>query len=104
FENEAKTLQRLPHENLIAYVGYFRYHGLFHLVMELASHTLHDAIVGRRIDTPIFLKYAKMMAVGIVHLHSHQILHGDLKPVNILITEQNVIKLADLGEMRNMTT
>ncbi|KAF9536349.1 Serine/threonine-protein kinase Nek9 [Mortierella hygrophila] len=42
------------------------------------------------------------MAAGVAHLHRNKLLHGDIKPVNILITEQNVVKLADLGEVRYM--
>ncbi|KAG9072124.1 hypothetical protein KI688_006348 [Linnemannia hyalina] len=42
------------------------------------------------------------MAAGVAHLHRHGILHGDNKPANILITKQNVVKLADLGEVRYM--
>lgn len=39
------------------------------------------------------------MIVGLAHLHKHHILHGDLKPLNILITEQNVVRVADRVEM-----
>ncbi|KAF9117469.1 hypothetical protein BGX30_005432 [Mortierella sp. GBA39] len=102
FQNEAATLQRFPHTNIIAHVSHFRYKDLLHLVLELASHSLLDAIVNKRIDKTTFLDYTAMMAAGVAHLHRNKILHGDIKPANILITEQNVVKLADLGEVRYM--
>lgn len=69
------------------------------MVLESASHNLHDAIVARRIDRDTFIDYTAMMIVGLAHLHKHHILHGDLKPLNILITEQNVVRVADRVEM-----
>ncbi|KAF9127916.1 Serine/threonine-protein kinase Nek9 [Mortierella sp. GBA39] len=92
FQNEAITLRKFPHTNVIAYISHFRYKDLLHLVLELASHSLHDAIVHRCIDKTTFLEYTVMMAAGVAHLHRHGILHGDIKPANILITKQNVVK------------
>ncbi|KAF9536120.1 hypothetical protein EC957_000297, partial [Mortierella hygrophila] len=75
FQNEVGTLQRFPHTNIIAYVSHFRYKDLLHLVLELASHSLHDAIVNRRIDKTTFLEYTAMMAAGVAHLHRNKLLH-----------------------------
>ncbi|KAG9072188.1 Cell division control protein 2 [Linnemannia hyalina] len=113
FQTEVITLRQFPHTNIIAYISHFHYRDLLHMVLELASHvghvcfnemkSLHDAIVHRRIDKTTFLEYTMMMAAGVAHLHRNSILHGDIKPANILITEQNVVKLADLGEVRYMS-
>ncbi|KAG9063587.1 Cyclin-dependent kinase-like 3 [Linnemannia hyalina] len=100
---ETVKLQQFPHTNIIGYVSYFRYKDLLHMVLELASHSLHDAIVNRSIDKTTFLEYTTMIAAGVSHLHRNNILHGDIKPANILITKQNVAKLADLGGAMDMT-
>ncbi|KAG9072185.1 Serine/threonine-protein kinase Nek9 [Linnemannia hyalina] len=102
FQAEVGTLQRFPHTNIIAYVSHFRYKDVLHMVLELASYSLHDAIINRRIDKTTFLECTAMMAAGVAHLHRNKLLYGDIKPQNILITEQNVVKLADLGEVRHM--
>lgn len=44
--------------------------------------------------------YTKQLLVGVHYLHSHNILHRDLKCANILITRNNVLKIADWGLAR----
>ena len=43
------------------------------------------------------LKFVKEILAALVHIHSLGIIHRDIKPANILITKDNVVKLADFG-------
>ncbi|XP_061096615.1 proto-oncogene serine/threonine-protein kinase mos [Conger conger] len=43
------------------------------------------------------LKYSKDIANGLFFLHSHLIVHQDLKPANILVTDGDICKIADFG-------
>ena len=45
--------------------------------------------------------YMQQLLNGINYMHSHRVLHRDIKPANILITRDNVIKIADWGLARN---
>ena len=45
--------------------------------------------------------YMQQLLNGINYMHSHKVLHRDIKPANILITKDNVIKIADWGLARN---
>lgn len=47
-----------------------------------------------------FLKVKVVDILGIAHCHEKKILHRDLKPQNLLISQQNVLKLADFGLAR----
>lgn len=38
--------------------------------------------------------------MGLEHMHSQRVMHRDLKPDNILVTKQGILKLADLGFSR----
>lgn len=42
------------------------------------------------------------MALGIQYLHQHKIVHRDIKPHNIFINEEGVLKLADFGISKAM--
>ncbi|XP_036374014.1 proto-oncogene serine/threonine-protein kinase mos [Megalops cyprinoides] len=43
------------------------------------------------------VKYSKDIANGLLFLHSHSIVHLDLKPANVLVSEKDVCKIADFG-------
>ncbi|KAL4635231.1 serine/threonine-protein kinase mos-like [Arapaima gigas] len=43
------------------------------------------------------VRYAKDIASGLTFLHAHRIAHLDLKPANVLVTQQDVCKIADFG-------
>ncbi|XP_044280215.1 proto-oncogene serine/threonine-protein kinase mos [Varanus komodoensis] len=85
------------------------------IIMEyVGNRTLHHVIYGTGnmtakskddgpgdghvcLSTTQALGYACDIMAGLVFLHSHLIVHLDLKPANIFITEQNVCKIGDFG-------
>ena len=46
--------------------------------------------------------YAKQILIGLNYLHSKNIIHQDLKAKNILLTENDTLKLADFGLSRKL--
>ncbi|XP_017782481.1 PREDICTED: cyclin-dependent kinase A-1-like [Nicrophorus vespilloides] len=53
-----------------------------------------------RLPEDLIKSYVKQLFEGLAYLHSHRILHRDLKPQNILIDKEGHIKLADFGLSR----
>lgn len=64
--------------------------------MDLAEHTLL-AIKSLNFLTRVEFHIAIQIANGLEYLHENQIIHGDLKPSNILFFKSGVVKLGDVG-------
>ena len=98
FRKEFETGYRLEHPNLVRYVS-FSDDGI--LVEFIDGETLSQCLANRpdyfknRKNTD---KFVRQLLDVVGYLHSHQVLHLDLKPDNILLTHiNNDLKLIDLG-------
>lgn len=76
-----------------------------YLVMELLEgHTVGARIAARgAMASSKALTIADRMLRGLAHIHDHGLLHGDLKPSNVFITQQRQVKLIDFGISRRCT-
>ncbi|XP_028624455.1 proto-oncogene serine/threonine-protein kinase mos [Grammomys surdaster] len=108
------NIARLRHENIVRVVAASTRtpegsNSLGTIIMEFGGNvTLHQVIYGAtRSPEPLScreqlslgkcLKYSLDIVNGLLFLHSQSILHLDLKPANILISEQDVCKISDFG-------
>jgi serine/threonine protein kinase len=97
FEREAKSLARLSHPNIVKIHDYGEYEGAPYLVMEyVRGGTLKDK-TGQPIPYPDAARLILPIARALDHAHRQGILHRDVKPSNILITEGNETLLTDFG-------
>lgn len=96
---ELKCLREIQHANVIALVDAYAADGALHMVLELCIGDLNDIIRDKKILlSPSDVKrYVKMTLQGVEHMHSHFILHRDMKPENLLIGADKQIKIADFG-------
>jgi serine/threonine protein kinase len=97
FEREAKALAQLSYPNIVHVYDYGEYEGAPYLVMEyLPGGTLKN-----RSDTPMPWQNALQMILPIARAlasaHEHNIIHRDIKPGNILLTEKGQPMLSDFG-------
>lgn len=104
FQREAQALSSLNHPNIVVVFDFgLSEEGFPFLVMDyLEGQNLHQLIQQEnRLDVeravPIFIQICNAMA----HAHSRGILHRDLKPDNIILTEsdgtKDIVKLVDFG-------
>lgn len=96
---EVKFLQQLKHPNTIEYKGcYLKEHTAW-LVMEYCSGSASDLLEVHKKP----LQEVEIAAIthgalqGLAYLHSHALIHRDIKAGNILLTEPGQVKLADFG-------
>ncbi len=107
FQNEARALDKVRHPNIISRLG----HGtsrdskgiLFHyLVLEM----MHGGDLGKlcrkgELTFSDSLSYLEQICAGIAHAHLKEVIHRDIKPQNMLVTEnKSVVKVADFGVAR----
>jgi eukaryotic-like serine/threonine-protein kinase len=112
FTDEAKTVARLTHPNVVAVYDQGRHQGLPYLVMEyVQGPTLRDLLTRRRRLNPLeALAILEQMLAAIAAAHRAGLVHRDVKPENVLVAEapsggvanlvDAVVKVADFGLAR----
>ncbi|BCY06560.1 Stk1 family PASTA domain-containing Ser/Thr kinase [Actinoplanes sp. L3-i22] len=112
FTDEAKTIARLTHPNVVAVYDQGRHQGLPYLVMEFVQgRTLRDLLAQRRRLNPVeALAIMEQMLAAIAAAHRAGLVHRDVKPENVLVAEapsggaadlvDAVVKVADFGLAR----
>jgi serine/threonine protein kinase len=97
FEREAKALARLSHPNIVGVIDFGEYEGAPYLVMEyLAGGSLKKLLdQARPWQQAVRLLLPIARALG--YAHSQNIVHRDVKPSNILITQSGEPMLTDFG-------
>src|SRR5256714_8662313 len=110
FTDEAKTIARLTHPNVVAVYDQGVHDGLPYLVMEyVRGHTLREVLAEqRRLSPPEALAILEQMLAAVGAAHRAGLVHRDIKPENVLVAEapgrgslvDAVVKVADFGLAR----
>ncbi len=96
-DREAEVISRLNHPHICRLYDVVEHLGSHFLVMEyLDGETLADRLLRGPVPADECLDIAVQIAEAVHHAHTHGVVHGDLKPANIMLTESGV-KLLDFG-------
>ena len=100
FETEAQSAARLTHPNIVSIYDVGVDAGIYYIVMELIQgKTLKEIIVEEK--GPLPWKWSVNVAIQIASAlemaHKNNIIHRDIKPHNIIITEDGIAKVTDFG-------
>lgn len=102
FLREMAHTGRLDHPNLIRAHDAWEAEGCLYLVMELIQGKPLSAVLapGNALTVADVATIFRGACLGLEHLHARGILHGDLKPSNVMIQSDGAVKLIDIGLAR----
>jgi formylglycine-generating enzyme required for sulfatase activity len=106
-QGEAHKLQALPHPNIVRVIDVDRDGRTVFMTMEyLSGESLKKKLVAsehRGLPAKEACHIIQCIASGLAFAHGNGIVHGDLKPANVLVTDSGDVKIIDFGIARLMT-
>src|SRR5205807_2732951 len=98
FEQEAQAAGALNHPNILSIYHIGTHQGAPYIVSELLEgETLRERIAGGALPQRKAIDYALQIAKGLAAAHEKGIIHRDIKPDNIFITDDGRVKILDFG-------
>jgi len=104
FIREAQAAGKLSHPNIIHVHDVSKEKGFYYFSMEFVSgSTVTSRLMDKgHLPSNEVLDIVKQVAKALGYAHGNNLIHRDIKPDNIMITDDGEVKLADLGIARNL--
>lgn len=106
FRREAQAAAKLNHPNIVSIYDVGDENGIYYIVMEYVPGMTLKKIIQK--DAPLSTEktvhIAMQIAKAMEFAHQHEIIHRDIKPQNVMITDSGEIKVTDFGIARAGTT
>jgi serine/threonine-protein kinase len=100
-QREAKVLASLNHAGIAAIYGLEEAEGQRYLILEyVEGETLADRLTGGAIPVDEALALGEQIANALEAAHDKGVIHRDLKPGNVMVTPDGVVKVLDFGLAR----
>ncbi|KAF5359884.1 hypothetical protein D9756_002943 [Leucocoprinus leucothites] len=105
---EAIVWHKLKHENVLSFLGLAPDLGRLEACPALISPYCTNGTVGDYIrisNPPVEIRVSLILSVarGLAYLHEQDVIHGDLKPTNVLMSDENVPLVCDFGRSLVLT-
>jgi serine/threonine-protein kinase len=99
---EPRLLAALDHPNIVAILTAEKQENVFFIVMEFVPGETLEEFVAREgtLDVALALDYTCQICNAVDHAHRHGVVHRDLRPSNVLVTDNGLLKVADFGTSR----
>lgn len=104
-EMEIQLLQKLDHPNIVQCYGVYEDHSKIFIVMEYcAKGDLSELLKVSFLTEEEVKGLFKGLVAALEHLFENKIMHRDLKPKNILVSDDDTLKIADFGFAKYVQT
>jgi serine/threonine-protein kinase len=99
---EPRLLASVNHPNIVAVTTAEKQDNVFFIVMEYVPGDTLETIIMRdgALELTRALDYACQICNAVDHAHRQGVLHRDLRPANVLVSENGLVKVADFGTSR----
>lgn len=99
FAREAKNLSKLKHPNIVNVMEFFEANNTCYYVMEFLSGGDLDTFIERRdgLSEEETIRYINQIGSALSFMHTHKMLHLDLKPKNVMLNNDGDAILIDFG-------
>jgi serine/threonine protein kinase len=99
---EPRLLASLNHPNIVTVLTAERIDDVFFIVMEFVPGETLEATIAREgaLDLAKALDFACQICNAVDHAHSAGVIHRDLRPGNMLVSEHGLLKVTDFGTSR----
>ena len=99
FHREAKVLAQLSHPNLVRLFEFGTFEGKLCIVMELVSGLTLTSLINDygAFTSSEVLQIAIELLAPIEYIHNQGFVHRDIKPGNVMVTDNGILKLMDFG-------
>jgi tetratricopeptide (TPR) repeat protein len=99
--DEARAAARLNHPNIVTVYDASEYHGVPFIVMELVQGQTLREMARPSLDEA--LRIARDVCAALDHAHQNDVIHRDVKPENVILSQGGTAKLMDFGLARDST-
>lgn len=102
FEQEMTIVGKLQHPGIVRALDAGEHEGVQYLVMELVNGADLRQVVNTLGSVPVsdVCEIGRRVAIALGYAHDQQLIHRDVKPSNIMLSEDGAIKVMDLGLAR----
>lgn len=102
FRREARAIGALSHPNIIHAYDFNQAGPIYYLILEyIRGCNLFDTVkAGGPLEPILAADYIRQAAEGLSYAHSKGVIHRDIKPGNLFLDEDRIIKIIDLGLAR----
>ncbi len=98
FVREAQTVAKLNHPNIISIYDVSDFNGRPYYVMELVDgQPLNEMVSNKPLQIDMVVEYAIQLCQGLGEAHRAGIVHRDIKTANIVVDQNNRLRLLDFG-------
>jgi len=99
---EPRLLATLNHPNIVTILTAEKQENVFFIVMEFVPGESLEAIIARdgALDVGLALDYTCQICNAVDHAHRQGVLHRDLRPSNVIVSDSGMLKVADFGTSR----